>query len=157
MSRERRRKPPVEEAVSAGGVVFRFRNDRAEIVLVARPATNLWALPKGTPEPGESLEETARREVSEETGLHVAIVQPLADIEYSFPKPRGAGRVDKVVHHFLMTPNGGDVTNHDHEYDLVAWYGVDEALRLMTYDNERSVVQRAAGLIDDSGKNGTDG
>lgn len=137
----------VEHAVSAGGVVYRTRDGRAELVLVARPATNLWALPKGTPEPGESIEETARREVSEETGLQVRIEDAVADIEYSFTRPRRGGRVDKVVHHFLMTVVGGDVRDHDHEYDLVAWYGVEEALRLMTYDNERTVVRRAADLI----------
>ncbi|MEZ4501485.1 MAG: NUDIX hydrolase [Dehalococcoidia bacterium] len=151
------REAPVERAVSAGGVVYRLAADRVEVVLVARPHTNLWALPKGTPEPGESIEETARREVGEETGLEVAIVEPVIDIAYSFPRPRGGGRVDKVVHHFLMTAEGGDVADHDHEYDLVAWYGVDEALRLMTYDNERSVVEQAARLIERNHVDGSDG
>lgn len=160
--RDRAAGQPVERAVSAGGVVYRLRGTLPEIVLVARPSTNLWALPKGTPEHGESVEETARREVSEETGLNVAIEQPVADIAYSFPRPRGGGRVDKVVHHFLMTSTGGNIDAHDHEYDLVGWYGVEEALRLMTYDNERTVVRRAAELIGDqleSGlpENGTDG
>jgi 8-oxo-dGTP pyrophosphatase MutT (NUDIX family) len=144
----------VEHAVSAGGVVYRVANERIEVVLVARPQTNLWALPKGTPEPGESIEETARREVSEETGLEVSIVEPVTDINYSFPRPRGGGRVDKVVHHFLMTADGGDVNDHDHEYDLVAWYGVEEARRLMTYDNERAVVDAAARLIERHRANG---
>lgn len=148
--------PPIERAVSAGGVVYRVTETRIELVLVARPQANLWALPKGTPEPGESIEETARREVSEETGLEVSIVEPVTDIAYSFPRPRGGGRVDKVVHHFLMTADGGDVNDHDHEYDLVAWYGVDEALRLMTYDNERGVVEAAARLIERNRANGTD-
>jgi 8-oxo-dGTP pyrophosphatase MutT (NUDIX family) len=148
--------PPVERAVSAGGVVYRIAADRIEVVLVARPQTNLWALPKGTPEPGESVEETACREVGEETGLDVSILEPVTDITYSFPRPRGGGRVDKVVHHFLMTADGGDVRDHDHEYDLVAWYGLDEALRLMTYDNERGVVEAAARLIERNHQNGTD-
>ena len=137
------RGPQIRGAVSAGGVVYRVRDGRAEIVLVARPVTNLWALPKGTPEAGESLEETARREVSEETGLLVEIVEPLTEIAYSFHVTDGRVRVDKVVHHYLMSVAGGDVRLHDHEYDLVAWYGVPEALRLMTYDNERTVVERA--------------
>ncbi|MFN8639037.1 MAG: hypothetical protein U0360_06180 [Dehalococcoidia bacterium] len=45
-------------------------------------------------------------------------------------------QIDKVVHHYLLRATGGDVALHDHEYDLVGWYGVNEALRLMTYDNE---------------------
>jgi 8-oxo-dGTP pyrophosphatase MutT (NUDIX family) len=137
------RGPVVRAAVSAGGVVYRVRDGRPEIVLVARPVTNLWALPKGTPEAGESLEETALREVSEETGLQVEIVEPITEIAYSFHVTDGRVRVDKIVHHFLMRVAGGDVSLHDHEYDLVGWYGLDEALRLMTYDNERTVVERA--------------
>jgi len=136
-------RPQVRGAVSAGGVVYRVREGRPEIVLVARPVTNLWALPKGTPNPGESLEETALREVSEETGLEVEILEPISEIAYSFHVTDGRVRIDKVVHHFLMTATGGDVSRHDHEYDLVGWYGLTEALRLMTYDNERTVVERA--------------
>lgn len=133
----------VREAVSAGGVVYRIREGRSEIVLVARPVTNLWALPKGTPETGESLEETAIREVGEETGLEVEIVEPLLQIAYTFHLSDGRVQIDKVVHHYLFRVTGGDVARHDHEYDLVGWYGVTEALRLMTYDNERTVVERA--------------
>ncbi len=133
----------VREAVSAGGVVYRIRDGRGEIVLVARPATNLWALPKGTPESGETLEETAIREVGEETGLEVEIVEPLLQIAYTFHLSDGRVQIDKVVHHFLFRVTGGDVARHDHEYDHVGWYGVAEALRLMTYDNERVVVERA--------------
>ena len=139
----------VRAAVSAGGVVYRVREGRPEIVLVARPVTNLWALPKGTPNPGESLEETALREVSEETGLEVEIVEPISEIAYSFHVTDGRVRIDKVVHHFLMTATGGDVSRHDHEYDLVGWYGLTEALRLMTYDNERTVVERARARLDE--------
>ena len=139
----------VRAAVSAGGVVYRVREGRPEIVLVARPVTNLWALPKGTPNPGESLEETALREVSEETGLEVEIVEPISEIAYSFHVTDGRVRIDKVVHHFLMTATGGDVSHHDHEYDLVGWYGLTEALRLMTYDNERTVVERARARLDE--------
>jgi 8-oxo-dGTP pyrophosphatase MutT (NUDIX family) len=142
-------RPQVRAAVSAGGVVYRVREGRPEIVLVARPVTNLWALPKGTPNPGESLEETALREVSEETGLEVEIVEPISEIAYSFHVTDGRVRIDKVVHHFLMTATGGDVSRHDHEYDLVGWYGLTEALRLMTYDNERTVVERARARLDE--------
>lgn len=133
----------VREAVSAGGVVYRVRDGRVEIVLVARPVTNLWALPKGTPEAGESIEQTAIREVAEETGLEVEIVEPLVRISYSFQLSEGRVQIDKVVHHYLLRATGGDVNLHDHEYDLVGWYGVPEALRLMTYENERGVVERA--------------
>ncbi len=135
------------DAVSAGGVVFRQSGGTVEVVLVARSASNLWALPKGTPEPGETLEETALREVSEETGLGVEIVDEVGQVAYSFTLQRERVRVSKVVHHYLMEPRSGDVSLHDHEYDLAGWYEMGEAIRRMTYDNERDIVERAAALI----------
>src|SRR5713101_7099523 len=96
----------VEEAVSAGGVVFRTCGQGTEIVLCGRAREGLWALPKGTPEQGESIEETAQREVSEETGLGVEIVADLGTIAYGFSRPAQGVRFEKTVHHFLMRPNG---------------------------------------------------
>ncbi|MFN0251917.1 MAG: NUDIX domain-containing protein, partial [Kofleriaceae bacterium] len=61
----------VEQAVSAGGVVFRHGAQGIEVLLCGRVREALWALPKGTPEHGESIEQTALREVGEETGLGV--------------------------------------------------------------------------------------
>src|SRR5262249_56224137 len=72
-----------------------------------------WALPKGTPEYGESLEGTALREVGEETGLEVRIVRPLDQIQYWFIW--GGVRHFKTVHFYLMEMTGGDTANHDHE------------------------------------------
>jgi 8-oxo-dGTP pyrophosphatase MutT (NUDIX family) len=106
-------------------------------------------LPKGTPERGESLQETALREVSEESGLGVEIVADLGSIEYEFARPSQGVRFEKTVHHYLMRPNGrGSIEEHDHEYDLVGWFALEEALRLMTYPNEAAVVRRALDAID---------
>lgn len=134
-------------AFSAGGVVYRVVDGRIEVVLVGRSAQGLWALPKGTPEPGETPEETARREVSEETGLQVEIVEPIDSIYYSYAVRESDLMIDKEVRHFLMRPTGGDVAFHDHEYDRVEWFELGLAIRLMTYPNEARVVERAAPLI----------
>lgn len=134
-------------AVSAGGVVFRRRGGRIEVVLVARTAAGLWALPKGTRESGETLEQTALREVEEETGLRVQIVGVLGSTRYSFTVPGERVRVDKVVHHYLMEAQGGDVSLHDEEHDVVDWVDVREARRLLTYAAQRDIVDRASVLI----------
>lgn len=136
----------VRRAMSAGGVVYRERDGHVEVVLVARPADGLWALPKGTPEPGESVEQTAVREVAEETGLAVTIAGALGSIRYQYALPGGA-RVRKVVHHYLMRAVGGDVALHDHEYDVVGWVDIHEAAGRMSYANERSILERASALI----------
>ncbi len=136
----------VREIWSAGGVVYRRAGDSGlEVVLVARPGERLWALPKGKPEQGESVEQTAVREVSEETGLQVALdgSEPIGSIRYTYEVPGRPGRVYKVVHHYLMRPTGGDLDRHDAEYDLVEWYDAHEACKRMTYPNERAIVERA--------------
>jgi 8-oxo-dGTP pyrophosphatase MutT (NUDIX family) len=132
-------------ATSAGGVVYRRTPDGPEIVLAHRRSPSLWALPKGTPAAGETLEETAVRETAEETGLAVEIEMPIGSISYVFT--RGSTRYDKTVHFFLMRPVGGDLEDHDHEFDDVRWLPLSEALRLMNYPTERRVVEQAEELL----------
>jgi 8-oxo-dGTP pyrophosphatase MutT (NUDIX family) len=132
-------------ATSAGGVVHRSSDGHIQVVLVHRRHPRLWALPKGTPDAGETVEETALRETREETGLDVDLEDRLRSISYVFV--RGRTRFHKTVHFFLMRPVGGDVSLHDHEFDEVRWFLLEEALELMTHATERSVVEEAAAII----------
>jgi 8-oxo-dGTP pyrophosphatase MutT (NUDIX family) len=133
-------------ATSAGGVVHRIRDGRIEIVLVHRVSPRLWALPKGTPDAGETLGETALREAREETGLEVTLGEELGEIRYFFV--RGTTRFNKTVHFFLMQPIGGSTDAHDSEFDEVRWFPLEEASALMTHRTEREVVERARGLLE---------
>jgi 8-oxo-dGTP pyrophosphatase MutT (NUDIX family) len=139
--------PPLRtaRATSAGGVVHRTVAGHTEIVLLRRHLPPLWALPKGTPSAGETLEETAVRETREESGLAVEVEAPIRSIVYFFV--RGRTRFHKTVHFFLMRPTGGDIDDHDHEFDEVRWVQLEEALELMTHATERSVVERAAEML----------
>lgn len=132
-------------ATSAGGVVHRRTEGRVEVLLVHRRAPVLWALPKGTPDSGETIEETALRETREETGLEVEVETRISSIRYFFV--RGTTRFHKTVHFFLMRPIGGALENHDAEFDEVRWTAVPEALSLLTHATERSVVEAAEELI----------
>lgn len=136
-----------EKAVSAGGVVWRRAGDEIEILLCGRRSDNLWALPKGTPEAGETIEQAALREVREETGVTVQSDGVVGDIRYWFSRPQEGVRFYKTVHHFLMRPTGGDPALHDHEFDEVRWFPVAEALRLMSYENETRMLRRAVEMI----------
>lgn len=139
-----------ERAVSAGGVVYRRGDHGFDVVLCGRSVEHLWALPKGTPNDGESISETAEREVREETGLGVSVIADLGSIEYTFVRPLEGVRYDKTVQHFLLRPDGtGAFEEHDHEYDRVAWFPIEEALRVMTHDNERRIVERARTVIEE--------
>ncbi len=134
-------------ATSAGGVVYRRGPDgRLEVVLVHRRSPPLWALPKGTPDSGETLEETALRETREETGLEVQLEQPIRAIRYFFV--RGSTRFHKTVHFYLMRATGGSPDDHDAEFDEVRWMPVTEALALLTHATERSVVERAIEMLE---------
>ncbi len=122
-------------ATSAGGIVVRYESGRAWLVVGSRRRERdgwTWTLPKGTPKPGESREETALREVAEESGLQVP------------------------VHYFMMEPTGGDLANHDHEFEQVRWITFDEAPSVLTFETERILVARAAGLLDAAAPNAPD-
>ena len=104
-----------------------------------------WTLPKGTPSRGETTEETALREVREETGLQVRITAPLPSIEYTFIQD--GTRIRKTVHYFLMEPTGGDLALHDREFEEVRWVRFSEAASLLTFETERALVSRAAAVL----------
>jgi 8-oxo-dGTP pyrophosphatase MutT (NUDIX family) len=126
-------------------VVHRTVDGRLQVLLVHRRSPRLWALPKGTPDSGETVEETALRETREETGLEVAIERQLRSIRYFFV--RGTTRFHKTVHFFLMRPIGGALDDHDAEFDEVRWVEVEEALAILNHDTERSVVEEAVAAL----------
>lgn len=137
-----------ETATSAGGIVVDSAEGTHRLVLGRRRRERdgiAWTLPKGTPNPGETTEETACREVAEETGLEVRIVEPLPSIEYWFVQ--GGARIHKTVHYFLMEPVGGSLDRHDHEFDEVRWVPFAEAAALLTFETERALVARAADAL----------
>ena len=147
----------VENLVSSGGVVFRETNGRLETVLCGRSDPVRWSLAKGTPDPGETLEETALREVQEETGLEVRLEEPLGSIEYWFADRDNDVRYHKTVHFYLMSPVGGHIDLHDPEFDVVQWFDADEALDAMAYGNEAGVLRRAMDVIKTRQGQGRDG
>jgi 8-oxo-dGTP pyrophosphatase MutT (NUDIX family) len=132
-------------ATSAGGIVIRDQGGVPEFVAGKRRRDRditTWTRPKGTPKRGETTEETALREVAEETGLEVHITAPFDSIHYTFVQ-RGT-RIHKTVHYFLMEPVGGDLAGHDQEFEDVAWVAMDDAPGLLTFETERALVARAA-------------
>ena len=142
-----RRLPAVEE-VSAGGVIVRVERGLAELAIIARrnrAGRVEWCLPKGHIEGTETLEETAVREVAEETGIEGRVIASLGSIDYWFTT--SASRVHKVVHHYLLEATGGDLTvenDPDHEAIDVAWIDLDEVHHHLTFPNERRIARLAA-------------
>jgi len=147
LAREHAKKPNVKRLFSAGGVVYCVREGLMEIILCGMSEPILWCLPKGTPEKGETVQQTALREVREETGLEVEIESPLGNIDYWFDSPEDNTKCYKTVTFYLMAPNGGDILQHDFEFDIVQWFDIDKALTLASYSNEVDVLIRARKLI----------
>ena len=123
---------------------MRHSRSGPELVLGLRPRDrghSVWSLPKGTPDGDETPEQTALREVTEETGLEVRIVDRIGDIHYRFV--RDGRRIHKTVHYFLMEATGGDLADHDHEFAEVRWFELSEAEAMMRFATERDIVARA--------------
>lgn len=139
----------IEELVSAGGVVYRLEHGVLGIAICGQHSQDIWSwrLPKGTPDTGETLEETAIREVTEETGLQVTLEAPIGNTQYWFVRPDDGIRCQKTVHFYLMRAVGGSVNDHDHEFDEVRWYDADESLITLTYKNEIDILDKAIGMV----------
>jgi len=131
-----------QRVISSGGVIFRTVNSQFEVALISRG--KVWCLPKGLIEMGETAEETALREVREETGLEGEIVKRIGEISYVFFKRK---RYFKMVHFYLIRHIGGSISNHDFEADRVKWFPISEAFKILTYPNERKILKKAEKIL----------
>ncbi len=139
----------VVEVRAAGGIVWRAGAAGAcEVLVVHRPKYRDWSFPKGKQEPGETDEETALREVEEETGLVCQLGPELPGTAYVDRKGR-----TKEVRYWVMTVSelaseptaatGGEFAPSD-EVDEVRWLGVSLARAQLTYDRDRAVLDAFA-------------
>ncbi|MDX6198031.1 MAG: hypothetical protein QOJ79_1182 [Actinomycetota bacterium] len=109
----------------------------------------LWSLPKGHVEAGETEEDTAVREVMEETGIHGQVVGKLGTIDFWFVAD--GRRIHKTVHHFLLLAtdpiNGLELSDEDVEVSEVAWVPLTEVASRLAYADERRLLERVPDLL----------
>jgi len=131
-----------ERETSYGGVVVR---EDEVMVIVPRGRHRVLGLPKGGPMDGETPEETAAREVREETGITARVERRLGQVDYSYR--RGGRRIEKTVHFYLCVFEDGDTADHDHEVDDARWIPLREARRRLSYPGERRMIEQALSIL----------
>ena len=139
-------------ATSCGGVVI----FRGKVLLLFKNYRNKyegWVLPKGTVEDGEAFEETALREVLEESGAKASIVKYIGKSEYSFSVPEHV--VEKEVHWYLMVADSYYSKPQREEYFVDSgFYKYHEAYHLLRFANEKQILEKAYREYNELKKNG---
>ncbi|MQA08489.1 MAG: NUDIX domain-containing protein [Pseudonocardiaceae bacterium] len=150
--RRRGRRLKTVDETSAGGLML--DGSGKNVVLIGRldrKGRLLWSLPKGHIESGETPEQTAVREVAEETGIHGRAMHPLGTIDYWFVAEKR--RVHKTVHHFLMRATSGELSDEDVEVTEVAWVPLADLESRLAYADERRLARRAQELLNGEADN----
>ena len=133
---------------SAGGIVIKKDNNQYFILVAQHSQHHGWVFPKGLigdHKKGESKEETAIREVEEETGVFAKILKSLEPITYWYVFK--GEKIKKTVYYFLMEYVSGDTKDHDFEMENVEWLPVEDVLNRLTYPSDKKVWQVAQKLV----------
>lgn len=135
---------------AAGGIVWRRRSGVSggrpgvELLTIHRPSYDDWTFPKGKVDPGETVQQTAVREIAEETGVRVRLAHPLSPVEY----PVSSGR--KHISYWVARPRGEESTfTPNDEVDEVRWVRPSAVADLLTYDHDRTLLEQFRRLRDD--------
>lgn len=124
---------------SCGSVIFREVNKEIEFLVISHRGDRHWCFPKGHVEKGENEEETALREILEETGLTVELIEGFREsINYN-PKQN----VSKEVIFFLAKAGDQPVKIQVEEVLEYRWLGYEDALNIITFQNSKEVLQNA--------------
>jgi len=150
-------KAVVAREISAGGVLVRRLRGRWYFAAI-RPTgrgAELWALPKGLVDPGESPAETALREAQEETGLAATLDRKLGDVKYVYTRragsPKAGERVFKIVSFYLLRYRSGRIGNippgMEIEVAEARWLPLEDGPRLLAYRGEREMAGAALAAL----------
>lgn len=128
---------------SCGAVVFNGKGAERTFLLIKNKRSAHWGFPKGHVEKGESFEETALREVFEETGLKVKLIPEFASrSDYTIQ-----GKVEKNVTIFLAKSDTRDVVLQEEEIENSVWLSYTEAMKTLKFENDKSILKKAYAFL----------
>ncbi len=133
---------------SCGAVIFRKTEEGRKFLLIRNKRSAHWGFPKGHIEPGESEEDTAIREVYEETGLNINIIPGFVKkSEYTIQ-----GKIEKSVSIFLAETDEVDYKLQEEEIEECGWFCYEEALRILNYENDKLILTEAESFLGSTAK-----
>ena len=136
---------PIER--SAGAVVFRRENGKIKYLLI-KYAWGHWGFPRGLIEEGEGLEETARREIKEETGIEdLKFIPGFREWIKFFFKLKGKN-IMKIAT-FLLAETKTKEVKLSFEHQDWAWLDYNDALEKLTYNNSKEILRKANDFLAD--------
>lgn len=135
--------------ISAGGVVIKRNKGLFQVLIIHRNQMNDWTLPKGHQKKGESLQETALREVKEETSISAKLQEYLGQTHYQFFDSKRHYFYFRTVHWFLMTSQKTKITKKkDREIIKALWHPFNKELyQLLTYKEDKKLLKRVQLLL----------
>lgn len=128
---------------SAGGIVF---NNQSQVLLTQHSSNHYWGFPKGHVDPGQNIKEAALREVKEEGGVEAEVIEKVGDSKYVYTHPETGEKIFKVVTIFLMKYFSGDPQDHDWEVEEAKWFTPEEALKTLSFSNDKTLLKKALEL-----------
>ena len=130
---------------SAGGIVF---NIQGQVLVTQHSQNKHWSFPKGLIDPGQTSEQAALREVREEGGVVAEIIEKIGYNKYVYTL--NSEKIFKVVTYFLMKYLSGDPKDHDWEVEEAYWYTPEEALKQLSFSQDKTLLKKALELFKQS-------
>ncbi len=128
---------------SCGALVCNRDGEKLKILILKHRLGGHWSFPKGHVEHGETEQETALREVLEETGLKIRLVQNFRE-KVSYSPKLG---VDKDVVYFLGYADDSHTIMQEEEVSEINWVDIAEAHEFLTYYNDKQLLRSAKKYI----------
>ncbi|OGE26324.1 hypothetical protein A3C26_02875 [Candidatus Daviesbacteria bacterium RIFCSPHIGHO2_02_FULL_39_12] len=129
---------------SAGGIVF---NSKGQVLVTQHSQNKHWSFPKGLIDPGQTSEQAAVREVKEEGGVEAEIIGKVGYSKYVYTL--NGEKIFKVVTYYLMKYKSGDIADHDFEVSDLGWFEPEEALKKLTFSQDKELLKKALKMIND--------